>query len=97
MTVLVIDLNWLGLRPSQIKLHEEKYEIGKCDESLTDRDVSLMVTIRGRLNGNNEYEEELIEMETMGKYELQWLYGHPAGISYVSSTFIPQVIMQGYF
>ena len=98
--VSVVHLHWLGLRPTQVLDHEEKYKIGRSGESFTTRDKSLVETIRRRLRALNclgQYEKELVTMEKEGKYELQWLYGHPQGLSYLSSTFVPRAIMRQDF
>jgi hypothetical protein len=38
--------------------------------------------------------QELEAMEAVGKLELQCLFGHPDGIGYLSSSYLPQAILQ---
>ena len=90
-------MRWLGLKPSQISKINSDHNIGLCGEPLSNRDVSLMNTIRERLRGLGrlqDFEPELSKLEFIGKHELQFLYGHPDGINFLASTFIPQEVLR---
>jgi hypothetical protein len=41
--------------------------------------------------------QELDGMEALGKLELQCLFGHPDGMGYLSSSYLPQAILQHDF
>lgn len=56
-----------------------------------------MKTIRVRLSDLGrleDYEKELSELEQIGKHELQYLYGHPDGMNFLATTFIPQEVLR---
>lgn len=60
----------------------------------------MVASLRASVERNNlgeRYMEEIGEMERLGKHELQWLYGHPEGLSYLSKTFLPMSIMRQDF
>lgn len=93
-------MRWLGLRASQIKRLDSEFSIGLCGESLTARDNAVVASLRktvDRSNLDESFMEEIGEMERLGKHELQWLYGHPEGLSYLSKTFLPMAILRGDF
>lgn len=88
------DLRWLGLRSSHIKQHSY---IGACGEELTSRDLAI---IRGLQRNHAVFREnaafatELEAMKELGKYELQWLYGHSTGHDFLQ-RFVLDAILHG--
>ncbi|CAN8073153.1 unnamed protein product [Agarophyton chilense] len=88
------DLRWLGLRSPHVSKHSY---IGSNGETLTERDVAI---IRGLQRNhkvfceNVHYANELKAMKQIGKYELQWLYGHPSGTDFLQD-FILDAILHG--
>lgn len=84
----------MGIRASQIRKYNN---IGYCGETLTNRDTAIL---SGLLRNDHmiredvRFTEELQSMTTMGKYELQWLYGHEEGTSFLQ-TFVLNAILQG--
>jgi hypothetical protein len=88
----VCDVKWLGLRASQIA---QLSWIGAGD-ILTSRDRAILRTLAGRQRARRDCRilQEYEAMEIVGKHELQCLFGHPDGIKYFSSTFLPQAILQ---
>lgn len=90
-------MRWLGLKPSQVVQLDAEHNIGLCGERFSRRDTALMSTIRERLEGLErlqEFEEELEILEQIGKHELQYIYGHPDGIEFMASRFIPQQVLR---
>ncbi len=74
-----------------------KHNTELSGEPLSNRDNALMETIRSRLIGLgrlDDYERELTELERIGKHELQYLYGHPDGITFLAERFIPQEVLR---
>lgn len=91
----VCNVRWLGLRSAHIEQHSD---IGLCGEPLTGRDDAIL---NGLSRNNNlvrddqRYSTEVQQMRKLGKYELQWLYGHADGVKYFSEKFLLDAILHG--
>lgn len=89
----VCDLRWMGLRASQIKEHQY---IGNCGEQLSRNDLQIWKELRRNAKQeSSRFLEEVEKMKTVGKYELQWLYGHSKGMDYFTFNFIETAILRG--
>lgn len=89
----VCDLRWMGLRASQIKAHQD---IGVCGERLSRNDLQVWQELRRNVAQESaKFREEVEEMNAVGKYELQWLYGHSKGMNYFTFGFIETAILRG--
>lgn len=87
------DIKWLGLRASHLQAMPWVTLPG---EELTTRDKALVKSLKKQafIAQDRRYLEELDLMEELGKHELQTLYGHPEGTRYLSSTFLPNALLQ---
>lgn len=48
------------------------------------------------VNHNDDIKNEITSMQLFGKYELQWLYGHPDGISFLVDFIIHSILNADY-
>lgn len=90
----VCNVRWLGLRASHIRKYSN---IGMCGDDLTTRDATILDGLQenNRMIRNDErYVEEIEEMRQLGKYELQWLYGHCDGAAFLEK-FVLEAILHG--
>ena len=91
---LVCNAHWLGLRATQIQGLASV--IGLCSEEFSTNDERIRRTMLQRiahLPNSKLYQRELNAMSELGKHEIQWLYGHPEGLAYLSRTFLPDAIL----
>lgn len=87
-------VRWLGLRASHI---ERNASIGMWGEALTARDESLLRNLELRdpvIRADRRYMRETRAMRELGKYELQWLYGHARGVGYFSQVYLLDAILR---
>lgn len=92
----VCNLKWLGLRSSHIAKHSY---IGYDGEPLTDRDRSILDGLQRNtrlIRESSHYMEEVQAMKRLGKYELQWLYGHASGANYLEHFVLESILCADY-
>lgn len=93
MATSVCNVRWLGLRAAHIEKHSS---IGLCGEPLTSRDAVILNNLarnNSLIRNDERYMQEVEQMRKLGKYELQWLYGHADGVRFFSETFMLDAIL----
>ena len=91
------DLKWLGLRAQHILSFQAFLHEG---DPFTESDEAMVRNLRRRNLGavDLRYVQEIEMMKTLGKFELQALYGHPEGDQFLTETYLPtRIFERDYF
>lgn len=82
----------MGLRASQIEAHAH-IGLGGVPLSNNDKRIWRSLIRDSEQALSTEFRQEIEKMASLGKYELQWLYGHPNGMDYFS-RFVERAIIR---
>lgn len=96
----VCNVRWLGLRSAQMRrMQQDAHGEGDAGgEPLTADDWRVLRRVWAMCEGGgggDEMRKELLNMQRVGKFELQWVYGQGGGLQYVSRTYVTNTVLRG--
>lgn len=87
----------MALRSAHVR---ENVHILASGEPLTARDETILEGLKqrnSRVREDVRYVQETNAMKELGKFELQWLYGHHEGISFFRRFLLKLILQADYF